>query len=234
MRFNSKDNDYDVETVDGVIVTRNPSLGIDLLEIASDGSGTGIVVVAGCVPGGAAEKCGALLPGDTIAAVGPVGGPYTSVEARDWDGTVAALGAVETDAIELVLKRLVKRPKVDVVIKYPNDEEPEVRISLFAGENLRRAMLVRGVKLNDPLARRFDNQANGGDCGSEGTCCTCAVSVLAGGDLISEQKSQERQMLNTLREPRWRLACKARVGMDMKPGQIEELSIRINPRQHAQ
>jgi hypothetical protein len=28
--------------------------------------------------------------------------------------------------------------------------------------------------LNDPLARRFDAGVGTGDCGGEGTCCTCA------------------------------------------------------------
>ena len=88
---------------------------------------------------------------------------------------------------------------------------------------------MRGVKLNDPLARRFDNQANGGDCGSEGTCCTCAVSVQKGGELLTEAKSQEKQMLKPT--PRWRLACKARVGMELPNGAVANLEIKVNPRQ---
>jgi ferredoxin len=49
------------------------------------------------------------------------------------------------------------------------------------GENLRRKhALVRGIKLNDALSRRFDNGT--GDCGAEGTCATGVVSVSKGMD----------------------------------------------------
>ena len=36
-----------------------------------------------------------------------------------------ALGRVEGDQVELVVKRLVKRPVVDVTVKHPNGEQPD-------------------------------------------------------------------------------------------------------------
>ena len=231
LRFNTDDRFWDVETIGGVVLKRSPGLGIELLEIANNGEGVGIVVVDGCVEGTSAAAS-VLQPGDAIASVGPPGGPFVSVEAATWDGTVGALGDVGGDTVELVVKRLVKRPVVEVLLKYPNDEEADETLTLFAGENLRQAMLTRKVKLNDPLARRFDNQQNGGDCGADGTCCTCAVAVLDGIDLLTPQKAQERQIMKTLQQPRFRLACKARVGVDLGPGDTGKLTIRVNPRQH--
>ena len=232
LRFNvNDDNSYVVDTIQNVVLTRAPGLGVELLEVANNGEGVGIVVVEGTVPGTSAADAD-LRQGDCIGSVGPPGGPFVNVEARDWDGLVEALGDVEGDQVELVVKRLAKAPVVNVVVKYPNDEEPEETIQLIAGENLRQALLTRRIKLNDPLARRFDSQSTGGDCGADGTCCTCAVAVLDGAELMSPQKTQERQIMKTLNHPRFRLACKARVGKDLELNQQGDLVIRVNPRQH--
>ena len=222
---------YGTETVDKIVLTRNPGLGIELLEVANNNEGVGIVVVDGTVEGSSAADS-ALQKGDVIAFVGQPGGPFESVEAKTWDDTVDALGRVEGDQVELVVKRLVKRPVVDVTVKHPNGEQPDQVLRLFAGENLRRAMLTRRVALNDPLARRFDDNDVGGDCGSGGACCTCAVAVLAGAEMLSPQKASERQIMKTLRQPRFRLACKTAVGEGLQNGETGTMTIRINPRQH--
>ena len=215
------------------MLTRAPGLGVELLELANNGDGVGIVVVDGTVAGTSAAAS-ALRRGDAIGAVGPPGGPFVETEALTWDGTVDALGAVAGDRVELVVKRLVRRPMVNVKLSWPNDEKPPETLRFFAGENLRRGMLTRKVAINDQLARRFDDNMPGatGDCGSGGACCTCAVAVLDGADLLSDQKTQERQIMKTLNAPRFRLACKAQVGKGLGNGDVGELSIRINPRQH--
>ena len=224
-RFISRDNDYEVEALDGrVVLDRDGGLGLELAELADNGKGVGIVVIDALVPGGNAEREGSLRPGDVIIAVGAAGGSLARVEAKPWDATVGALAGVEGDRVEMIVKRLVRRPKVDIVLKMGGDTEDQ-RFSIFAGENLRQAMLSRGVKLNDPLARRFDS-GGGGDCGAEGTCTTCAVAVLEGEELLSPAKTQEKQML--AKKPRWRLACKARAGVGGREG---ELVLRVNPRQ---
>jgi ferredoxin len=86
-------------------------------------------------------------------------------------------------------------------------------------------MLIRGIKLNDQLAKRFDTK-NSGNCGAGGLCRTCAVSVIKGAGLLNPQRIAEQQMLQD--SPRWRLACKAIVGFGMQQG---EMTIRVNPRQ---
>ena len=72
---------YGTETVDGIVLTRNPGLGIELLEVANNNEGVGIVVVDGTVAGSSAADS-ALQKGDVIAFVGQPGGPFESVEAR--------------------------------------------------------------------------------------------------------------------------------------------------------
>ena len=137
------------------------------------------------------------------------------------------------DYFQVTIKRLRRRPKIKIKLQYPpnqiNEEtgQPlkDTTIELDAGENLRQGMLIRGVKLNDPLAKRFDTKS-GGNCGAGGLCRTCSVVVVNGGDLLNPQRVAEQQMLAD--SPRWRLACKAIVGFGMKEG---EMTIRVNPRQ---
>jgi ferredoxin len=165
-------------------------------------------------------------------------------ECLGYDATVDAILSLpppiqdETTTEEemvLTIKRLRRKPKVSLTLQYPpsqhNTESDDdgnniVRLELFAGENLRRAMLARGVKLNDALARRFDSGGSG-DCGAEGTCATCAVSVVRGAELLNPPGATESQMVQAV-HPRWRLACKAIVGYGMQEG---ELVIKVNPKQ---
>jgi len=224
-------------------------LGILLQEIAGGRSdGLGITMVSGLVEGGAADGCG-ILEGDCISKLSiqkrstdDRGGlpelvneeQSISTECLGYDATVdaiMALPAAESDdeVFVLSMKRLRRRPRVSVTIQYPpSQREADTTIILFSGENLRRAMLTRGVKLNDALARRFDNGGSG-NCGAEGTCATCAVSILKGGELLNPQGIQEEQMLRD--NPRWRLGCRAIVGYGFQEG---EMILRINPKQWAE
>lgn len=228
---------------------RGAGLGIELLELAGGRSdGLGITVVAGLVEGGAAEGSD-ILEGDSIISVGvrrrKASGSGANLEESEetiavpteclgYDATVDAILSLPPvdpkfdEAIVLNLKRLRRKPKVKVNLQYPpNQGEEDVSLELFAGENLRRAFLVRGVKLNDPLSRRFDNGGSG-DCGAEGTCATCAVSVVRGENLLSPPGSTEKQIFK--QNPRWRMACKTIVGYGLQEG---EMTVRVNPRQWA-
>jgi hypothetical protein len=230
-----------------------PGLGIGLIELAGGRQdGLGITVVTGMVEGGSSQllmdgDSTSILPGDSLASVCVVrrrrkaseGLSETeqefqvSTECLSYDATVAALQTLPPpdpskfeDTYRLKLKRIRRKPKVKVVLQYPPDmNEPDASIELFAGENLRYGMLRRGVKLNDPLAKRFDTK-NGGNCGANGLCRTCAVSILKGGDLLNAQRPAEKQMLED--SPRWRLSCKAIVGYGMREG---EMTVRVMPNQ---
>lgn len=241
--------DIQVDTVP-VVLARRPGegLGLELLEIAGGrDDGLGIVVVDGIVPGGIADGS-AVMVGDSIAAVTVVrrgaGGNGSenglaeqevrvSVECEcfGYEKLVDALSSLppavgDDERVILTVKRLRRKAKVTVRLQYPpHENEPDLTLELFAGENLRRALLTRGVKLNDPLSRRFDSGGIG-DCGAEGTCATCVVNVVEGGDLLNPQKIQEAQIL--VKNPRWRLACRAVVGFGDREG---DMTVRVNPRQ---
>ena len=217
-------------------------LGIQLLEIAGGREdGLGITVVDGFVEGGCADGS-EIMVGDSIAGVtvrkikrqeqGEKEEVFSiDTECFGYDKTVEALGGLPPaesngEVLMLTLKRLRRKPKVLIKLQYPpQQEEPDATIELFAGENLRRALLTRGVKLNDPLSARFDSGGLG-DCGADGTCATCVVNVLDGENLLSPKKTQEAQILK--KNPRWRMACKTIVGYGQQEG---EMTMRVNPRQ---
>ena len=236
-----------------VSFARKPDCGMGILleEIAGGREdGVGITVVTGLVEGGLAESSG-ILPGDCISSIaikertestsdGDNDAKWNTVddvpvECLGYDATVDAilgLPPVENVGKEffvLTMKRIRRRPKVTLKIQYPpTQDEEDVTLELFSGENLRRSMLSRGVKLNDALAKRFDNGGEG-NCGAEGTCATCVVSVARGAELLNPAGIQEQQMLSD--NPRWRLGCKAIVGYGGREG---EIVLRVNPKQWAE
>lgn len=153
-------------------------------------------------------------------------------ECLNYDQTVDAIVSLPEikngyeDLFSLRIRRLRRRPKINITLQYPPEQnENDQIIEMYAGENLRQGMLVRGVKLNDPLAKRFDTKS-GGNCGAGGLCRTCAVSIQNGENYLNPQRIAEKQMLSD--QPRWRLACKAIVGYGMQEG---NMVVRVNPRQ---
>lgn len=100
-------------------------------------------------------------------------------ECLGYESTVAALvdmlgqihsgdGGIREASVVLTLKRLLRRPEIRVKVQYPPSQGLESEtLRLNPGDNLRLAMLQRGVKLNDPLARRYDGKESGGNCGGE-------------------------------------------------------------------
>jgi ferredoxin len=224
-------------------------LGLELLEIAGGREdGTGITIVAGFVDGGMAADCGIVL-GDSIVKVAVRRTVMEqnsdnmmeeteqeialSTECLGFDRTVETIGSLPpadgTEVLCLTLKRIRTKPKTIVKLQYPPDmNEPDVTLELFSGENLRRAFLVRGIKLNDALSKRFDSGGLG-DCGAEGTCATCVVSISQGAELLNPMKDTEKQIL--IKNPRWRMACKTVVGYGMQDG---EMTVRVSPRQWAE
>ena len=232
----------------------NQGMGIELLELAGGREdGLGITVVNGLVEGGTAasgiKSENDIMVGDSISKIAikrtkksssQNGGALTDaeeieaidVECFGYDKTVDAIIGLppasedETESFVLTLKRLRRKPKVTIQLQYPpSQNEPDTTIELFSGENLRRAMLTRGVKLNDPYSRRFDSGGIG-DCGAEGTCATCVVNVMEGMELLNDPKEQESQILKN--KPRYRMACRAIVGYGFQSGTMK---IQVNPRQ---
>jgi ferredoxin len=223
-------------------VKREGGLGLLLTELAGREDGVGITIVEEVLRGSNSDGVG-ILPGDSVVAltVLSTSGSGTSntretrvsvsTECLAYDATIEAITSLPPptsaeDVVALTVKRLRRQPKVNIKLQYPPYlNEPDVNIELFAGENLRRAMLTRGIKLNDKLAQRFDSGGSG-DCGSDGTCATCVVGVTKGMELLSPMKEQEGQILK--KKPRWRMACKAVVGYGLAEG---DMTIQVNPRQ---
>ena len=240
LRSRSKENFVDTLKF---TIKRDGGLGLLLTEIAGGREdGVGITVVEEVLEGSNADGCG-IVPGDSIVALGVSRtierGPSSVEEDRldvateclGYDATIEALTSLPPvnspdDNLSLTIKRIRRQPRISVKLQYPpSSEEEDQVIELFAGENLRRAMLTRGIKLNDKFAQRFDSGGSG-DCGSDGTCATCVVAVSNGQDLLSPAGQQEKQILS--KKPRWRMACKAVVGYGMKEG---EMTVQVSPRQ---
>ncbi|KAL3765456.1 hypothetical protein ACHAW5_008569 [Stephanodiscus triporus] len=220
-------------------IRRAGGLGLILTEIAGGREdGIGITIIEEVLGDGNSARVG-LVPGDSIVALsvsttsrnGDVETTRVSTECLGYDATIDAITSLppptsDDDAVTLTVKRVRRQPKINVRLQYPPDtDEEDVTIELFAGENLRRAMLTRGIKLNDRLAERFDSGGSG-DCGSDGTCATCVVGVVKGMELLSPMGQQEGQILS--KKPRWRMACKAVVGYGMVEG---DMTLQVNPRQ---
>ena len=228
-------------------VKRAGGLGLVLTEIAGGRSdGVGITIIEEILGGSNSEGCG-FVPGDSIVALSVEQSEKTdkkmdgmlessakvtqvSTECLCYDATIEALTSLpppenDDEEITITVKRMRKKPRVSVKLQFPPDfDEPDTTIELFSGENLRRAMLTRGVKLNDALSRRFDSGGTG-DCGAEGTCATCAVNVVKGMELLNPIKTQEQQIFD--KKPQWRMACKAVVGYGMTEG---EMTVQVSPK----
>ena len=137
-----------------------------------------------------------------------------------------ALSSATKQSAFSTVRRLVRQPIVSVRLQFPGEEgRADETLEMLPGQPLRQTILSRGIKLNDPLALRFDS-GGPGDCGGEGCCCTCAVQVVAGLDALNEQKSQERQMLK--KHADWRLGCRAAISPSLDAD--SELVIRASPR----
>ena len=164
----AKDKDLFVDTLQFTL-KREGGLGLLLTEIAGGREdGVGITIIEEVLEGGNAYGCG-IVPGDsivalTISSTNEEDGMNVqelrtdiSTECLGYDSTIEALTSLppiesSDDKITLTVKRIRKQPKVNVKLQYPPYlNEPDVSIELFAGENLRRAMLTRGIKLNDKL-----------------------------------------------------------------------------------
>ena len=144
-------------------------LGIELFEIAGGREdGLGVTVVQGLVQGGSADNSG-ILPGNSIIAVtvkkrsSDDVGVSIATECLGYYATVDAIrslppatGEEEEEIFILTVKRLCRKPKISLKLQFPPSMGvADQTLEFFSGENLRRAMLTRGVKLNDKYSARL-------------------------------------------------------------------------------
>lgn len=217
-----------VESEYSVTVRREGGLGIGLAELYADpdaSSEKGLVLIEALVEGGNAANSKLMSIGDTLLRVGK-----TDVEGKDWDTTVAALGAATGEEVKLRMKRLEPKARIKVEV-IDASGEPAGAFEVGAGANLRMALYTHGfqnVDLYDDRTERFDAQGNSGsNCGGEGACGTCLVSVIKGADLCSSKKGTEAAALAKQKRPaRWRWSCRMGLGVGNLGGTVR---VRLAP-----
>jgi hypothetical protein len=212
--LDSKSKNYYVDDLQ-VTVSRNGGMGMQLLELAGgrdDGFGITIITAVS----GNANKAG-VLPGDSISAVAvrsmstaeeeEIGLSsreevrFKGCECLDFDNTMDILAnfpGESSSSVTLSLKRLRRWPKIQLRVEYPPSQCAEgvnniKELELFAGENLKQAMLNRGIILDDPKAPMCDF------CGGK-----CNVRVLRGMPLLNPIGMTEKKIM--ARNP----ACRVR------------------------
>ncbi|CAB9518693.1 Ferredoxin [Seminavis robusta] len=226
--MDSKSKDHYVDTIE-LSVSRQGGMGLELLELAGgrEQDDLGIVIVEGV--NGNAQQAG-VIPGDSIAAItivtnnGDADESSASLsssesvenlacECRNFDTTMGLLTSLpaEAESVVLTIKRLRRWPKVQVVVEYPpiqcaNPKENTEEVELFAGENLRQALLNRGIVFEDSkLTRKCDF------CGGK-----CTIKVDLGMELLNPMSLTEEKLMKN--NPKCRLGCKTIVAQDMQEG----------------
>ena len=239
-----------VRTVNVTVPFQTAGLGLELTELCGTGendlgeerSGQ-MVLISGVVEGGGAEASGAdVRVGDTIVGIdiASSGFDYASVEAVGYDELVGTLrGAMDAArsasnavaGLQLSLKRIMPRGVAKVRAIKANGEE--LVFNAYEGENLRMGLIRNGggrAIVNDMTARRYDNKPRGtGDCGGNGICATCVVSIMNGKEHLSPMKPGEKQLLRNV--ARWRQSCRAYLALE--DGEEAEITVKLSPRSEA-
>ena len=216
--FDSTDPRYGLEVVK-TSVEIDPTLGLELTELASGSDHQGLVLIS-AVHGNAAAADPKIEIGDTITGVFAGGSYKERTTALDYDLTVDAISeakkASKDGKITLQLNRLVKRARVVVEV---DDGKNVHTLEALAGENLRSLLMRKHIKLYDPKTKRFDQPFTTGDCAGEGICGTCLVAVKEGAESLSP-KSDLEKFITQGRPLSWRASCRTIIGADNKEGRI--------------
>lgn len=227
----SQDSRYGLEVVHVAISmdADNGGLGLVLTEMAGNADGRGLVLVSQVN----VESEPAVQVGDVITGVTAGDTFRERTTGLNYDLTVNAIARAKQEAtdgiLHLELDRLVERAKVQVEVVDLLGTVHQT-IDALAGENLRRLLLRRGIKLYDGRSKRFDMPFVTGDCAGEGICGTCLVNVLSGGELLNQRNSQE-ELITQGRPSSWRASCRTVVGADNRPG---TLRITIHPQSESE
>lgn len=229
--IDSKDFHYGIEAI-RVVLPYEPSLGLDLTEVAhGDLDSRGLVLVSG-TSGIAADSN--IKVGDTIIGVFAGEDFKESTTALNFKETMDTIvsaklhaQAAGADTIELELNRLVPKAKVKLVVDDGSGESST--IDALAGDNLRLVLMHHHLKLYDPKTHRLDQPMVTGDCGGEGICGTCLVAIEEGMKSLNKPGPQEQEIM-TGRPKTWRAACKTVLAADNKDAEIK---VRLHPQSKA-
>ncbi|KAJ1427666.1 hypothetical protein B484DRAFT_397161 [Ochromonadaceae sp. CCMP2298] len=90
------------------------------------------------------------------------------------------------------------------------------------------ALLSTNLKVYDDRTARFDSPFQTGNCGGDGTCGTCVVAVLSGGDLLNDKVLVEDKALRAqVSPPNYRWSCRVKVGP--RPEEGGEVTVKLRP-----
>jgi len=170
--YDSQDNRFGLEVVHSTILDSDgEGLGIELTEVASAGDGRGLVLISN-VFGAASKAVDCVLQvGDVLTGVSVEGTDKRyRLTALDYDRTVEDIGSAKQEAakaakdgrgngaIRFEADRLVERATIKVeVVETRADGSSSIRsIDALAGENLRRLLQRKGIKIYNPKSKRFD------------------------------------------------------------------------------
>ncbi|CAB9504234.1 2Fe-2S iron-sulfur cluster binding domain [Seminavis robusta] len=223
--YDCKDLRYGLEVVQTSIdlTEQAAGLGLVLTEMASAPDGRGLVLISQ-VTGNAAKANPPIQVGDAISGIRAGGQFRERVTGANYDVTVQEIGKAKEIAMNsdqrifLELNRLVERARITVQVDREGKSEA-VEIDALAGENLRRLLMRKGIKLYDRKTKRFDMPFASGDCAGEGLCGTCLVAVNKGADLLSPMDNTEKLIMQG-RPLSWRASCRTVVGGNNQPGTI--------------
>jgi len=203
-----------------VLLSRVGGMGLDLIEFV-DEKGGGLVMVNEVAAGSNAAKPisgGKFLVGDVLTFIqtedGPRG-PSSNLQGLGLDDTLNILAQFSAyDKILLGVKRLVKRNEIVVQMVGPQGEDAgSLAVLSGYGVNLRTLLQSHNMAMYDSRTARFDSPYQTGNCGGDGTCGTCVVSILGGKDLINDRVRVEDMPLRKLgAPPNYRWACRTLVG----------------------
>lgn len=228
--FDSQDQHYGLQVVKtNITVDSQKGLGLVFQEMASAPDGRGLVLVREVAENAAAAVPSAIQVGDVITGVWTGHGKEKLKERTtglNYDCTVECLDRAKNVALlhgdgvlTLQLNRLIRRAPIRVEV---DDGSGQIQvIDALAGENLRRLLLRKGIKLYDHHTKRFDMPFATGDCAGDGLCGTCLVAVQQEGPKavkgLNDKDSTER-LITQGRPANWRAWCRTVVGADNQPG----------------
>ena len=232
-----------------VVVTRIGGIGLDLEEY-NVGKDCATVIVFGVNSGSNAEAAGGFQKGDILVGI-------TGVEAIEGTETEASLKAGEAPlkaklegltldktldlmsyfgeykSVSIRVKRVIPRRVVKVKVLGPQgDEQGSLQVLSGYGVNMRTLLQSASKQVYDRRSYRFDSPyQNDSNCGGEGTCGTCIVSILSGAENLNERNRVENAaLLKQNAPPNYRWACRAYIAENPDDdGASDEVTVKLRP-----
>jgi ferredoxin len=232
-----------------VQVTRVGGIGLDLEEY-NVGEDCATVLVFGVNSGSNAEAAGGFQKGDILVGI-------TGVEAIEGTETEASLNAGEAPlkaklegltldktldlmsyfgeykSVSIRVKRIIPRKVVKVKVIGPQGEDQgELQVLSGYGVNMRTLLQASSKQVYDRRSYRFDSPyQNDSNCGGEGTCGTCIVSVLSGAENLNERNRVENAaLLKQNAPPNYRWSCRAYIAENPdEEGASNEIVVKLRP-----